>query len=475
MKKLLLIPLILIPLSGNCQDLQTGTTFVDGGSVTAASLNNATNNAVIQPAFVSGKSAITPLSSDSVLAYQASSATLKRITVGAFSTLAWTSPTFTGTTDITQNFNISGTLTPTAIAADQNDYNPSGLGTASTLRLATDASANKNITGLMGGTNGRIIILHNIDATYNFTLKAAGAAGGTATGSLAANRFGWVNDYILHPGEVVMLQYGGTSNLWRRLSKQAIDDITIAPTFGALTYGATTTETMDATKAFQNATLTLTGNTQLAFSGLVAGMSGELRVTQDATGSRKLSLPGPTFTDIITVTASTGVTSLTATFAAADVGKPINQSGNANIAVGTTIASIQATTITAGSNAAVLPQATINVASTTGFTLAGPINVTTGGGVQSVTCTGGTGTTFTGCTGGSGTMSTGGAVGQTVMSAAATLGAASITAYLPGRQSKVTGGGNGAVALTATANALDVMAWSYDGTNLVWTVGKNAN
>lgn len=68
------------------------------------------------------------------------------------------------------------------------------------------------------------------------------------------------------------------------------------------------------------------------------------------------------------------------------------------------------TTITAGSNGASLPQATINVTSTTGFPTSGTIYVFTNQGTQTVTYTGVTGTTFTGCTGGSGTMSTGGNV-----------------------------------------------------------------
>jgi hypothetical protein len=76
-----------------------------------------------------------------------------------------------------------------------------------------------------------------------------------------------------------------------------------------------------------------------------------------------------------------------------------------------------ATTIAVASNGQSLPQATINVASTTGFSsvtsLAGTVYtvyVTTGAGQQTVACTGVTSTTFTGCTGGSGAMSTGGAV-----------------------------------------------------------------
>lgn len=68
------------------------------------------------------------------------------------------------------------------------------------------------------------------------------------------------------------------------------------------------------------------------------------------------------------------------------------------------------TTIAAGSNGQALPQATINVVSTTGFPASGTIFVTTSTGSYAVTYTGTTATSFTGCAGGSGTMSTGGAI-----------------------------------------------------------------
>lgn len=69
-----------------------------------------------------------------------------------------------------------------------------------------------------------------------------------------------------------------------------------------------------------------------------------------------------------------------------------------------------ATTIAAGSNGASLPQATINVVSTTGFPTSGTIYVFTNQGTQTVSYTGINATQFTGCTNGSGTMSTGGNV-----------------------------------------------------------------
>jgi hypothetical protein len=68
------------------------------------------------------------------------------------------------------------------------------------------------------------------------------------------------------------------------------------------------------------------------------------------------------------------------------------------------------TTIAAASNGKTLPQATINVASTTGFPSSGTIAVVTSAGTVPVSYTGITATSFTGCTGGTGTMSTGGFV-----------------------------------------------------------------
>ena len=80
------------------------------------------------------------------------------------------------------------------------------------------------------------------------------------------------------------------------------------------------------------------------------------------------------------------------------------------------------TTIASGSNAMTLPQGTINVANTLGFTTSLTITVVTSAGTQNVTCTGLTATTFTGCSGGTGTMSTGGAVGQLTVSESGTTG-----------------------------------------------------
>ncbi len=52
-------------------------------------------------------------------------------------------------TNASQSFALTGDISPSQITSNQNDYNPTGLSGASTLRLSTDAS--RNITGLQGG------------------------------------------------------------------------------------------------------------------------------------------------------------------------------------------------------------------------------------------------------------------------------------------------------------------------------------
>lgn len=71
------------------------------------------------------------------------------------------------------------------------------------------------------------------------------------------------------------------------------------------------------------------------------------------------------------------------------------------------IGSFGQTTIAAGSDGAVLPQATINVASTAGAYPSGSFSVNLGGVHTEISYTGVSGNSFTGCTGGSGTLHTG--------------------------------------------------------------------
>lgn len=106
------------------------------------------------------------------------------------------------------SFAFAGDLTPSQITASQDDYNPTGLASAVVLRLDSDAS--RNITGLAGGRDGRIIIIDNIGAN-NIVLKDAD------TGSSAANRFALTSDITITPDSMVLLKYDGTTQRWRGL------------------------------------------------------------------------------------------------------------------------------------------------------------------------------------------------------------------------------------------------------------------
>ena len=92
---------------------------------------------------------------------------------------------------------------------------------------------------------------------------------------------------IAKAGNAVTLQnigttYGGGSS---------IDPALLNPPFITLADAATVTWTVSAAQVTQNATVTIAGNRTLAFSGIVAGMNGTLKVIQGTGGSRTLALP----------------------------------------------------------------------------------------------------------------------------------------------------------------------------------------
>lgn len=95
-------------------------------------------------------------------------------------------------------------ISASTINANQNDY--AALAGANVGRLT--ASAAYNITGIAGGSDGRVLFLHNV-GTNNITLKNAD------TGSTAANRFDIGSDFIIASKKLVVIQYDNTSQRWR--------------------------------------------------------------------------------------------------------------------------------------------------------------------------------------------------------------------------------------------------------------------
>jgi hypothetical protein len=112
----------------------------------------------------------------------------------------------TGSTKVNAGFFLTGDISPPQIAADQNDYNPTGLSAATVLRLSSDAA--RNITGLSGGSDGRFLLVSNVGA-QDLVFKNESAS------SSADNRFALTGDLIIASGMIALLCYDASSSRWR--------------------------------------------------------------------------------------------------------------------------------------------------------------------------------------------------------------------------------------------------------------------
>lgn len=123
-----------------------------------------------------------------------------------------------------QKKNIREIVSPAQITANTNDYSPTNLKHAGTLRLTTDIS--RNLTGLVpltvtDSTDGRVITLYNAGAA-NLVVQNNNAS------SSAANRFDLGGaDITLAPKQSITLRYSNTIALWEIVEGtygQAISD-----------------------------------------------------------------------------------------------------------------------------------------------------------------------------------------------------------------------------------------------------------
>ena len=112
-------------------------------------------------------------------------------------------------------FALTGDITPTALSANQNNYNPTGWGSATVMRLQA-SDANRVITGLAGGTDGRIAVLVNIGSPYVISIQDENGS------SSAANRFALpvpsASFMQIPPGTACVLQYDSTASRWRPIT-----------------------------------------------------------------------------------------------------------------------------------------------------------------------------------------------------------------------------------------------------------------
>lgn len=183
---------------------------------------------------------------------------------------------------------------------------------------------------------------------------------------------------------------------------------TTGSTFTGCTGGTGTMSTnnpVTASIALPTGTLNVSTTSGFATSGTIFICTPAGRQTVNYTGTTGTTFTGCTGGTGSVLGGSPIVAGIATTIAAGSNGQALPQA-TINVASTTTAT----TTIAAGSNNVRLPTGTINVASTTGFPTTGIIFVTTNAGTQTVAYTGTTGTTFTGCTGGIGLMTTGGSV-----------------------------------------------------------------
>ena len=106
------------------------------------------------------------------------------------------------------DWGLTAPLTPAAITADTDDYEPTGLDTASHMRLSTDAS--RNLTGIAApGYDGRRLTLLNVGAN-DIVLK-------DRTTSASGNQFALGADLALSQYQGVELIYDQTLGYWLRI------------------------------------------------------------------------------------------------------------------------------------------------------------------------------------------------------------------------------------------------------------------
>jgi len=104
---------------------------------------------------------------------------------------------------------LTGVVAPAPIAANQNDYNPAGLATASVLQISADAP--RSISGLAGGAEGRLVTLINVGG-QPITLLDDSAA------SAAANRFALGGPVVIAGRQAAILRYDATASRWQGIA-----------------------------------------------------------------------------------------------------------------------------------------------------------------------------------------------------------------------------------------------------------------
>lgn len=127
---------------------------------------------------------------------------------------------------------LTGVISPPQITSNQNDYSPTGFGSASVVNLSSDAS--RSVSGLAGGAEGCVVAIINT-GSQTITLLSESAS------SSAANRFALGGDVAIGAKKAALLRYDGTASRWYAIARPAPivrDLLTAARTYYVRTDGS---------------------------------------------------------------------------------------------------------------------------------------------------------------------------------------------------------------------------------------------
>lgn len=191
--------------------------------------------------------------------------------------------------EVRKSIRFAGDITPDTLDASANNYDPEGLSNASVLRLR--ASTAVNLTGLAGGSDGKILYVYNIGSSA-ITFKDESGS------STAANRFALAADVVLSGDESIMLQYDASSSRWRLYSKSVSTDLTAATSVSA-SWSFTGDITVDTITTSQNdydptglsgaTVIRLRASGAVNITGLAGGADGRVLILVN-TGTQTITL-----------------------------------------------------------------------------------------------------------------------------------------------------------------------------------------
>jgi len=113
----------------------------------------------------------------------------------------------------------TGDISDTLGIGPTHNYNPTGLATASVLRITVSNVAGAAITGLVGGSDGRILIVINASTWTGFGEYNVGISceNGSSTDLNRIRRFSSDGFVVIPPGQATLLIYDSTLLRWTNI------------------------------------------------------------------------------------------------------------------------------------------------------------------------------------------------------------------------------------------------------------------